>query len=288
MHFFVVFFLICIALSNFAMKLFSKNIQFVPYKPISHWRKLAITTWRTSEEASFYGWMDIDATGIRKVIEEFREEGIKLSPTAIAAKAVAVSIASYPKMNGVIRFGRIYQRESVDIFFQVDPDGTGDTLSGMVIRNCDKKSLREIHQEIKDRSKKIKGGEDDFARFSHIMNMLPAFVIGFMQRIVSFFMYKLNIWSPMFGIPKDAFGSAMVTSVGMLGIQRGFAPLMPFVECPAIIMIGKLEEKAVVKDGKIEIQEVLPICATMDHRIIDGVGVAKMLKTLKSYFEKPY
>ena len=270
------------------MKIVSRNIIFLPYKPISHWRKLAITTWRTSEEASFYGWMDIDATAIRKVIDDFHKEGLKLSPTAIAAKAVAVAIASYPKVNGVIRLGRIYQRKSIDVFFQVAPDGTGDTLTGMVVRNCDKKSLREIHEEIQERAAKIRGGEDDFARFSHIMNMLPAFIIGMLQRVVSFFVYKLNIWSPIFGIPKDAFGSAMVTSVGMLGIQRGFAPLMPFVECPAIIMVGKIEEKAIVKEGKIIVQEILPICATMDHRIVDGVGVANMLKTLRAYFEKPY
>lgn len=271
-----------------AVKIFTNNIDFLPYKPISHWRKLAITTWRTSEEASFYGWMDIDASAVRKVIDEFKSEGLKLSPTAIVAKAVAVSIASYPKVNGVIRFGRIYQRKSIDIFFQVAPDGTGDTLTGMVVRNCDKKSLREIHEEIQQRASRIRGGEDDFARFSHIMNKLPAFIIGWLQRLVSFLVYKLNIWSPMFGIPRDAFGSAMVTSVGMLGIQRGFAPLMPFVECPAIIMVGKLEHKAIVKDGKVEIKEILPICATMDHRIVDGVGVANMLKTLKAYFEKPF
>jgi pyruvate dehydrogenase E2 component (dihydrolipoamide acetyltransferase) len=209
-------------------------------------------------------------------------------PTAIVAKAVAVSIASYPKVNGVIRFGRIYQRRNIDIFFQVAPDGSGDTLTGMVVKNCDKKSLREIHQEIQARASQIRGGEDDFARFSHIMNKLPTFVIAGLQRLVSFCVNKLNIWSPIFGIPRDAFGNAMVTSVGMLGIQRGFAPLMPYVECPAIIMVGKIEQGPIVKDNKIEIREVLPICATMDHRIIDGMGVAIMLKTFKSYFENPY
>lgn len=55
-----------------------------------------------------------------------------------------------------------------------------------------------------------------------------------MQRLVSFICYQLNIWSPAFGIQQNAFGSAMVTSIGMLGIQRGFAPLLPFVDCPII------------------------------------------------------
>lgn len=270
------------------MKIISKNIDFLPYRPISRWRKLAITTWRTSEEASFYGWMDIEADGIRRIMNQYLQEGIRLSPTAIVAKAVAVSIASYPKINGVIRFGRIYQRKSVDIFFQVAPDDSGDTLTGMVIRDCDKKTLREIHQEIKERTHKIRQGQDDFARFGQVMNLLPTIVISLLQRVVSFSMYTLNLWSPLMGIPRDAFGSAMVTSVGMLGLQRGFAPLMPYVQCPAIIMVGQFENKPVVKDGKIIIQEVLPVCATMDHRLIDGMGVARMLNTFKVYFQNPY
>lgn len=248
--------------SGVAMALIEKNIEFLPFKPMPPWRKLAISTWRTSEEASFYGWIDIDATGIRAVNERFDKQGKRISPTAIAAKAVAVAIAGYPKVNGVIRFGRIYQRKTVDIFFQVAPDDSGDTLSGIVIRDCNNKSLETIHEEIKQRVTRIRGGQDDFAAFGDFMRYLPGFVVGWLQALASFLSYQLNIWSPWFGLPKDAFGSAMVTSVGMLGIQRGFAPLLPYVECPMIITIGKLEDKAVVKNGTLQIAEVLPVCVT--------------------------
>lgn len=252
------------------------------------WRKLAISTWRTSEEASFYGWIDIDAAGIREVNERFMEQGKRISPTAIAAKAVAVAIAGYPKVNGVIRFGRIYQRKTVDIFFQVAPDDSGDTLSGIVIRDCNNKTLEEIHEEIKQRVTRIRGGQDDFSAFGDFMRYLPGFVVGWLQSLASFISYQLNLWSPLLGLPKDAFGSAMVTSVGMLGIQRGFAPLLPYVECPMIITIGKLEDKAVVKNGTLQIAEVLPVCATMDHRLVDGVGASKLMKAIQEYFENPY
>lgn len=270
------------------MTLFKRNINYLPYKPMSRWRKLALSTWRTSEEASFYGWVDFEAKPIIEVINRLQQSGTKISPTAIAAKGVAVAIANYNRVNGVIRFGRIYHRQSVDIFFQVAPDDSGDNLTGIVIRGCDKKSLEEIHAEIKQRAEKIRGGEDDFAAFGEVMKYIPTFMIGWMQRLVSFICYQLNIWSPAFGIPQDAFGSAMVTSVGMLGIQRGFAPLLPYVECPIIVAIGKIEQKPVVRDGKVEIIDVLPVCATMDHRLVDGVGASKMMKALKGYFQEPY
>ncbi len=270
------------------MPLFKRNINYQPYKSMSRWRKLAVSTWRTSEEASFYGWMDFDARPLKEVSNRLLSQGKKISPTAIAAKGVAVAIASYPKVNGVIRFGRIYHRKKVDIFFQVAPDDSGDTLTGITIRDCNNKNLEQIHDEIRTRVLRIRAGEDDFAGFGEVMKYIPTFMIGWMQRLVSFISYQLNIWSPAFGIPQDAFGSAMVTSVGMLGIQRGFAPLMPFVQCPIIVAIGKIEQKPVVRDGKVEVIDVLPVCATMDHRLVDGVGASKMMKALSEYFNNPF
>ena len=87
---------------------------------------------------------------------------------------------------------------------------------------------------------------------------------------------------------ENSFGSAMVTSVGMLGIQRGFAPLLPYVQCPMIVTIGRLEEKPIAKNGTVQVVEVLPVCATMDHRLVDGVGASKLMKALQQYFENPH
>ena len=236
--------------------MFRRNVEFKPYKRISPWRKIALVTWRNQEEASFYGWTDLDASGVRKVMEQFRKDGRKLSPTTIAAKAVAVAISKYPRVNGMIRLGRIYERKHVDIFLQASPDDSGDNLTGMVIRKCDTKSLEEINHEIRERVAKIRSGDhDDFKKITKMLNRMPSVVIGLVLRFMGFINYTLNIWSPLFGSPRDAFGSAMVTSVGMLGLQRGVAPLMPFYRCPVIIAIGKLEHKPVVRNGEIVIEE---------------------------------
>ncbi|MCB0501535.1 MAG: 2-oxo acid dehydrogenase subunit E2 [Bacteroidetes bacterium] len=266
-----------------------KNILLKPYKKVSPWRKIALSMWRNQEEASFYGWIDLDATGILATIERFRSEGKSMSPTTIAAKAAAVAISQYPKVNGLIRLGRIYERENVDIFLQVAPDNSGDNLTGMVIRQCDQKSLDEISEEIQERVAKIKSGQkDDFMKSTKMLAALPTILVGWIIALISFINYTLNIWSPLLQSPRDAFGSAMVTSVGMLGLKHGIAPLIPSNRCPIIIAVGKLEEKAVVKNGEIVIQPVLPITGTFDHRLVDGVGASHLLKALKKYVEEPY
>lgn len=269
--------------------MFQKNVDYKPYKGTNAWRKITIGTWPYAGDPSIYGWVDIDATSISEVLRKYQEQGIKISPTTITAKAVAVAIASYPPVNGVVRLGRIYQRKSVDIFLQVAPDDSGENLSGITIRNCDQKTLAEINNEIKEKAGRIKAGDDrEFEKVRKTMDMVPGWMMAKLLKFISFLQYGLNLWSPAMGSPRDGFGSAMVTSVGMLGLQRGLAPLVPYSRCPIVITVGKIEQKAVVKNGKIEIGEVLPICATMDHRLIDGVGAAKIFKAFSKYLENPY
>ncbi|HHZ65414.1 MAG TPA: hypothetical protein EYN38_03825 [Flavobacteriales bacterium] len=268
--------------------MFKRNIQFKPYKGMSPWRKVALATWRNSEEASVYGWVDFNSSGIRESMNRFQAAGKSLSPTTIAAKGLAIAIASYPRVNSVIRFGRIYERQDVDIFLQVAPDDSGENLSGMIVRQCDQKSLGEISEEIRAKASSIKSGKkDDFAKITKTLSMSPTFLIGWILRMMKFINYTLNIWSPMLGSPRDAFGSGMVTSLGMMGIQRGLAPLLPFYPCPIIVAVGKLEEKAVAVNGAVEVQEVLPLGITFDHRLVDGVGAAKMFRALSAYIANP-
>ncbi|MEZ5010064.1 MAG: 2-oxo acid dehydrogenase subunit E2 [Chitinophagales bacterium] len=269
--------------------MFKKNVLLKPYKKVSPWRKIALSMWHNQEEASFYGWIDLDATGIMKTIESFKQNGKHMSPTTIAAKAIAVALSKYPQVNGLIRLGRIYERQNIDIFLQVAPDDSGDNLTGMVIRQCDTKSLEEINEEIRMRVAKIKSGEkDDFMKSTKMLAAFPSFIINIVIRFLSFLNYTLNIWSPLLQSPRDAFGSAMVTSVGMLGLEHGMAPLIPSNRCPIIVAVGKLEQKPVVKNGEIVIQDVLPITGTFDHRLVDGVGASHLLRALKEYIKAPY
>ena len=67
------------------------------------------------------------------------------------------------------------------------------------------------------------------------------------------------------GSIKDVFGSALVSNIGSLGLDYGIPALMPASNLSFVQAIGYVKEKAVVKDGEIVIQSVLPIGATFDH-----------------------
>ena len=54
----------------------------------------------------------------------------------------------------------------------------------------------------------------------------------------------------------------------------------------AILGIGKISLKPVVKNGKIEIASVLPLSLAVDHRIIDGAEGGRFL-LIKQLLENP-
>ncbi len=267
---------------------FSKNIALQPYQTISAWRKLAVGSWQTPRDPSIYGFVDFDARPLLQKQEELRKKGFYVTPTTIAAKAVALALAEYPVLNGYIRWGRIYQRKNVDIFLTVAADDKGRELSGVVIRNCDKKSLEEICTEIKAKATQVKEGKDqNFNKIKGISRLIPGWLMWPVLSFVHFILYNFNLWTPLLGLPKDGFGSGMVTSIGMLGIERGFAPLMPHSRNPFIIAVGKITDQVRAENGQVVIRPMLPVCATFDHRLIDGVGAGRMLEVAKRYFDNP-
>lgn len=80
-------------------------------------------------------------------------------------------------------------------------------------------------------------------------------------------------------------GSFTVSNIGSIG-GTFFTPIINYPEA-AILGIGKIVDKPVVRDGKIVVRKIMPLSLTYDHRIIDGAQAAAFLNTLISYLEKP-
>jgi pyruvate dehydrogenase E2 component (dihydrolipoyllysine-residue acetyltransferase) len=73
-------------------------------------------------------------------------------------------------------------------------------------------------------------------------------------------------------------GTFTITNVGPLG---GTA-LLPTINYPevAILGMGKVQEKPVVRDGEIVIRKILPLTLAFDHRIADGADAARFVAEL--------
>jgi len=80
-------------------------------------------------------------------------------------------------------------------------------------------------------------------------------------------------------------GGFSVSNLGMYGIKNFTSIINPPQSC--IIAVGAGEERAIVKNGKIEVGVVMTVTMSADHRVVDGGTGAKFLQTLKTFIEEP-
>ncbi|MEC7783302.1 MAG: pyruvate dehydrogenase complex dihydrolipoamide acetyltransferase [Bacteroidota bacterium] len=86
--------------------------------------------------------------------------------------------------------------------------------------------------------------------------------------------------------PEEMQGSTFtISNLGMFGITN----FTSIINQPnsAILSVGSIIEKPVVKDGKIVVGNTMTLSMACDHRTIDGATGAQFLQTLKTYIENP-
>ncbi|HDI78802.1 MAG TPA: 2-oxo acid dehydrogenase subunit E2 [Desulfobacteraceae bacterium] len=80
-------------------------------------------------------------------------------------------------------------------------------------------------------------------------------------------------------------GTFTITNLGFAGIDH-FTPIIRPPES-AILGIGRIIDRAVVRDGKIVAEKRIGLSLTFDHRIIDGAPASRFLKDISSLIENP-
>jgi pyruvate dehydrogenase E2 component (dihydrolipoamide acetyltransferase) len=80
-------------------------------------------------------------------------------------------------------------------------------------------------------------------------------------------------------------GTTAVSNLGMYGIKDFTAVINP--PHATILAVGTSEERAVVRNGKIEIAHMMSVTLSCDHRAIDGALGAELIGAFKMLIENP-
>lgn len=80
-------------------------------------------------------------------------------------------------------------------------------------------------------------------------------------------------------------GSFAISNLGMFGIRNFTAIINP--PHAAILAVGAGEERAVVREGKIEMATVMTVTLSCDHRVIDGATGSRFLQAFRQFVEDP-
>ncbi len=263
-------------------------VRFRTLERPTSFRKLAASMWRAPNDPHIFGSVDIDMTAALAFMERYGERfGCKVTVTHLVVRAVALVLHRYPELNAKVTWRRLAQRTSVEVFCQVASED-GRDLSGLKLPATDTLSLADIAARLGKGARDIRGGDDPaFRRSRGLFSALPLWGVRLVLRLMDLLCNRLGLDLPKAGLPADPFGSAMVTSVGMHGVDSGFAPFTPVARCPMIVTITRIKPRPWVVGERVEPRPVLRLCGTFDHRIIDGFSAGKVSGAIEALLEDP-
>lgn len=188
---------------------------------------------------------DLEA-GRKRITENLPKGSPKVTMTVLAIKAVVAALKEFPYFNGAfdINNNEIVLKQYYHIGIAVD---TEKGLVVPVIRDADKKSIRDLASEVATLAEKARGG-------------------------------KLTI-DEMRG------GSFTITNLGGIG-GTYFSPIINYPEV-AILGLSRSSMQPVFKDGTFVPRLMMPLSLTYDHRIIDGADGARFTTRLVQLFSDP-
>lgn len=261
---------------------------FRPLEPLRGWRRVAVHAWRPPQDPSVYAIVDVPVHGALAYLDRLREAtGTKVTMTHLVARAVALGIRAFPQLNGIVARKRIMLRETVDIFLQVATEG-GRDLSGVKIVRADEKSAVEIAREAEERVERLRARRDrQVERTKSLLDRIPLPVLGPMLRSIAYLIYDRDLDLSRLGVVKDEFGSAMISNIATFGLTTAMAPLVPFSRTPLVVLIGQVEERAVVESGRVVARPMVTLGVTFDHRFMDGYQGGKMADLMRAYMTDP-
>jgi pyruvate dehydrogenase E2 component (dihydrolipoamide acetyltransferase) len=271
-----------------------RNFKARPAGALSTFRRLALAAWDDPRDPSIHGTLEVDATAALAHLEALHARtGEHATLTHLVGRALAVVLAERPELHMLVRRGRLHAREQVDIFFQValtEAQAGACDLSGLVIRAADRKSIAAIAREFGERLTQIRRDCDpQLGALRRRLAALPPALLRPVQAALDVVEYRLNLRVP--GLPRDAFGSAAVSNVGMFGVRWAHAPLFPPAHWPILLLVGAVKPRpwAVEADGvaRVEVRPVLPLHATLDHRVLDGLQAARLSTRMEELLTRP-
>jgi pyruvate/2-oxoglutarate dehydrogenase complex dihydrolipoamide acyltransferase (E2) component len=245
-------------------------------------RRVWVNTLNLSWPAhTMYGLLEVDVTVARRFIEEHKARtGETLSFAGFLAFCLARAVDEDKTIQAFRKGSRqLVMFEDVDVGLMVERKvGERAALMGHVVRGANRKTCREIHDEIrKVQSEPVPPGRGMPNWFRSLM-LLP----WPLSRLVIALLRMNNRRDPTISVSMG--GTVALTSVGMFGGGHSGWGLSPTPE-PLGLVVGGITWKPAVVEGRIEPREILNLTVTFDHDIVDGAPATRFVRRLVELIE---
>ncbi|MEW5794755.1 MAG: dihydrolipoamide acetyltransferase family protein [Candidatus Zixiibacteriota bacterium] len=181
----------------------------------------------------------------RKYADKIQEEkGVRITYLPFIAKAIIFAARKYPWINATFEGDNLHVKKYFNIGMAVARE---NSLIVPVVKHCERKSLLQIAQEMRDLGEKANA---DKLQLSEISG-----------------------------------GTISITNAGGMGALAS-TPIIAKPQV-AILGVHKIVDKPVVRDGQIVIRPILNFGLSFDHRVVDGAYAVQFLRLMIEYLEAP-
>ena len=252
------------------------EFEVIPYPK---YLRLAATAYRSvRHKPLIHGLFEADVSRARAALRAHRARtGLAQSFTAFLAACLAKAVDEHKAVQA-FRLGgdRLALFEDVDISTRIEREVAGQKyVVPHIIRAANRKTVREIHDEI--RAAQAANADRAVTRFRFLPTALFSPFVWVLSAIAR--------WRPQ--VMKENLGTVGLTSVGMFGSGAGWG-IPPVIPTALMLTVGGIGEKQAPEDGRGAVREYLSLTVSVDHDLVDGAPAARFTRRLKELIESGY
>ncbi len=207
-----------------------------------------VTTLSKQEKPHFYVSTDIDMTEAMNVRTQINKA---LEPDGIRVSVNdMIILACVGALKEFPNMNAYFNNENIQLNEQINIGMAIATDEGLImpaIMDCDSKDLKELAQSSKDLIQRSNSGSLRSQEYTG--------------------------------------GTFAVSNLGIFDVTSFVAIIQP--PQSAILAVGKVSQRPVVKDNSVAIAQVMTATLAADHRIVDGAEGAKFIQHVKNTLETP-
>ncbi len=259
-------------------------------KNLHKYRTMMFYVMPTRNESVVYFDEYVDAEAIQGYVERASEKfGTDVGLTHAVVAATATGFAENPRMNQFVMGYRLYRRDGIWVSFSMKRKKLDATAKLSVVKQLveDGMTFREFCEAVNAKINVERSGKKTYADKEYeLFTAIPRAVL---HRMVKLFR-QLDYWNLLPGaflVNDPMYTSMFIANLGSLDMGAGYHHLYEWGTCPLFLMVGKIEDRPVVRDGEVVVRPIMHLRFSYDERIDDGLTAGRGIKTFKEILENP-
>ena len=252
------------------------------------YRKLMPFIMRTRNESVVYFDTYVRAEALLDYLDRAKKS-FDINITHLLVASLNYTFAANPAMNQFISGRRIYQRKTRQITFSMKRKKLNKKAKLAVVKMemKDGETMRELTERINGKINVERSGKKTYADKEYaLFNLLPRPAL----QIAAWFLRTLDFYNllPYSFMKTDGmYTSCVIANLGSVGMDPGFHHLYEWGNAPLFMMVGKIEDKAIVENGQVVPAKILHVRWSYDERIDDGLTARYGINGVVEALEDP-